>query len=70
MLKTLATAPGARSRGLGAHLADCLHDLAARHGFRQVIHALMHEENASLRHSHRFGSRLLRRYGLFEWRPE
>lgn len=70
VLKTLATSPAARALGLGAHLADRVHDLAARHGFRQVIHALMHVENASLRHSHRFGSRLLRRYGLFGWSPE
>ena len=62
--KTLAVRPDARFLGLGAHLADRLHDLAASAGFRRVVHALMHEGNASLRHSERFGGPLLRRYVL------
>ena len=65
VLKTLAVSPEARSLGLGARLADCVHDLAFSLGYSQVIHALMHVDNASVRHSERFGGVLLRRYALF-----
>jgi L-amino acid N-acyltransferase YncA len=69
ILKTWATDPGLRHTGLGAHLADEAHEWAFAQGYRRAIHALMHEDNASLNLSRRFESRLLRRYALFEWRP-
>ena len=67
VFKTLATAPWARRRGLGADLADRIHDLARQQGYREVVHALMHADNASLRLSERFGGRPFRRYGLYRW---
>jgi hypothetical protein len=68
VLKTFATVPG-RHPGLGTCLADQLHGACARKGYRAVIHALMHVENDSRRISPRFGSRLFRRYALYEWTP-
>jgi ribosomal protein S18 acetylase RimI-like enzyme len=67
VLKTLATSPCARQLGVGACLSDEVHRLAHRKGYRAVIHALMHEENESVRLSLRYGSRLYRRYALFGW---
>lgn len=70
ILKTLAAAPEARALGLGARLADELHRAACERGYRTMVHALMREDNASLRLSLRYESRLLRRYALLAWRRE
>ncbi len=61
ILKTYA----ALRPGIGAVLAGAFHDAARRLGFRTVIHALMHEDNASLRHSRLLGGAVFRRYALF-----
>ena len=34
-------------------------------GYARVVHALMHEANASVRVSDRFGGRVFRRYALW-----
>jgi hypothetical protein len=61
ILKTYATLkPGA-----GALLADTFHERARRLGFETVIHALMHEDNRSLRQSQQLGGVPFRRYALF-----
>jgi hypothetical protein len=61
ILKTYATLkPGA-----GALLADSFHERARRLGFETVIHALMHEDNRSLRQSQQLGGAPFRRYALF-----
>ena len=61
ILKTYAAAqPGA-----GALLAGAFHDNARRLGFEGVIHALMHADNESLRHSRLLGGISFRRYALF-----
>lgn len=65
VLKTLASAPGARGLGLGRALVDDIHREAARRG-QGVLHALMHVDNASKRISTRSESALFRRYALFE----
>ena len=61
ILKTYA----ALRPGVGAVLAGAFHDAARWLGFRVVIHALMHEDNASLRHSRLLGGEVFRRYALF-----
>ncbi|HTE17114.1 MAG TPA: GNAT family N-acetyltransferase, partial [Armatimonadota bacterium] len=66
VLKTLASAPEVRRLGLGAHLADEIHRIAHEKGYRAVIHALMHVSNESMRLSARYGSRVFRRYALYE----
>jgi hypothetical protein len=51
--------------GVGTILSDAFHRNALRLGFGQVIHALMHADNASLRYSALIGGRIFRRYALF-----
>ena len=63
ILKTYAVlTPGG---GTGALLAETFTDRARRLGFQTVIHALMHEDNRSLRHSDSLGGSPFRRYALF-----
>jgi len=51
--------------GVGTILADAFHKAARRLGFEQVIHALMHADNLSLRYSALTGATIFRRYELF-----
>lgn len=61
ILKTYAS----RAKGLGSVLANAFHEQVRRKGYREVIHALMHEDNLSARHSDRTGGRVFRRYALW-----
>lgn len=65
VLKTLATHPRWRNRGLGAFLTARVHEVAARRGDREVVHALMHVANASTGISGHLGGRRIRRYALY-----
>jgi len=60
ILKTYASG----LRGVGYALADYFHRAALDIGFKSVIHALMHEDNASLKSSHQHNSVTFRRYAL------
>jgi hypothetical protein len=60
ILKTYASL----RRGVGHVLADRFHRAARDAGFVDVIHALMHESNASLERSGRHGATIFRRYAL------
>jgi hypothetical protein len=51
--------------GLGSSLARRLYARAAARGYRRVIHALMHDDNLSARHSARLGATVFRRYALW-----
>lgn len=51
--------------GVGSYLADALHRRARERGFTEIIHAFMHANNRSLRHSHLLGAEVFRRYALF-----
>lgn len=65
VLKTLAVLPQYAGTGLaGVLIARGLRTARAL-GYTRVIHALMHERNASLRLSARFAGRVIRRYTLF-----
>ncbi len=64
ILKTVAVQPGRAWAGLGRVLIHEVNRMAARDGYRKVIHALMHESNASLAYSRRIASPL-RRYAVF-----
>ena len=68
VLKTLATAAGARGLGLGTYLGDEIRRLARERGYASVIHALMHAQNTSVGIS-RHTADVFRRYVLFEWTP-
>ena len=60
VLKTYASA----AHGAGRALANAFHRAIAELGYTQVIHALMHERNASLRRSGQYGATAFRRYAL------
>ncbi|MEO5931064.1 MAG: hypothetical protein ABIR47_14100 [Candidatus Kapaibacterium sp.] len=47
IIKTVVAAPDA-PRGLGTFLAEKVHAAAREHGYDEVIHALMYEENVSM----------------------
>ncbi|MEM9996797.1 MAG: GNAT family N-acetyltransferase [Bacteroidota bacterium] len=64
VIKTLAVDPRLSGRGIGSALVNRAHSLAREHGFRRVIHALMHEANPSSRISAHHGA-TIRRYALF-----
>lgn len=51
--------------GLGSSLARRFYAQAALRGYRRVIHALMHDDNLSARHSARLGADVFRRYALW-----
>ncbi len=65
VLKTLARIPGRAWAGLGTLLLAEFNRRARALGFRRVIHALMHESNASRNLSARWRARPIRRYALF-----
>jgi GNAT superfamily N-acetyltransferase len=69
VVKTVATAPGARGLGLGGHMLDLIRQRARALGGRGVIHALMHVDNFSMRMSARHRTRVFRRYALYQWTP-
>jgi hypothetical protein len=60
ILKTYASA----LRGVGHLLADTYHRRAIEMGFTDVIHALMHEDNASRASSEKHKATIFRRYAL------
>lgn len=69
VVKTLAVQRGRCQQGLGAVLVSHVHALAAGLGYRQAVHALMHEGNVSRQISRRYGQPF-RRYALFARRLE
>jgi GNAT superfamily N-acetyltransferase len=64
VIKSLAVHPAATNAGLGACLVDQCHLAAGRLGFRHAIHAMMHDDNISVRISRRT-AKVIRRYALF-----
>lgn len=64
IIKTIARAPERRYAGLGSYLAHMAHQEAATAGYKRVIHALMHDENASLVISQK-SAQVIRRYALY-----
>ena len=67
IIKTIAVLPGRENAGLGAVLAAKCQQIARTSGYRRVIHALMHEHNASLNISARY-AHIMRRYTLYQAR--
>ncbi|MEM7028139.1 MAG: GNAT family N-acetyltransferase [Chloroflexota bacterium] len=64
VFKTIAVHPDWTGIGLGALLFDSCQAQAYKRGFRRVIHAMMHETNASRKISKHYG-KTIRRYALF-----
>jgi GNAT superfamily N-acetyltransferase len=65
ILKTVAVRPEYAGRGLVAALLARAMEAARALGYTRVIHALMHEDNRSLRLSEQYGTTVMRRYTLF-----
>jgi L-amino acid N-acyltransferase YncA len=63
--KTVVTAPDCLGHGIGGVLLDELAATARQRGVREVIHALQHETNLSLKITRRHGGRVFRKYQLF-----
>lgn len=66
LLKTFGVVPGRRNGSLALALCYLMHEAAARKGYARTVHALMREDNTSLRMSRRFGGEVLKRYALYE----
>ena len=66
LLKTFGVLPTHRNGSLALALCYLMHDAAARKGYAKTVHALMREDNTSLRMSHRFGGETVKRYALYE----
>lgn len=66
LLKTFGVLPAHRNGSLALSLCHLMHDAAARKGYARTVHALMREDNTSLRMSHRFGGSVFKRYAIFE----
>ncbi|MFN8657850.1 MAG: hypothetical protein U0105_16035 [Candidatus Obscuribacterales bacterium] len=64
IVKTLARLPQRELAGLGHLLLARVHEAAQQMGFKQAIHALMHQSNNSLALSNRY-ARKFREYALF-----
>lgn len=64
IVKTLARLPERRYAGLGSYLGQLVHRQAEAQGYRTVIHALMHDDNASLTISNK-SAQTIRRYALY-----
>ncbi len=64
IVKTLARLPQRELAGLGHLLLARVHEAAQHMGFKQAIHALMHQSNNSLALSNRY-ARKFREYALF-----
>lgn len=68
IFKTMARHPSPQYKGLGNRLFVQLHQQVHALGYRRVIHAFMHQANASLQLSQRVGGHVMREYTLFQKR--
>lgn len=66
LLKTFGVLPSHRNGSLALALCYLMHEAAARKGYARTVHALMREDNTSLRMSRRFGAETFKRYALYE----
>lgn len=62
--KTLAVHPEYQGLGLGKYLMAKAESIAKEKGYQRIIHALMHQDNRSLKISYH-NARIMRRYTLF-----
>lgn len=64
IIKTVAVSPAVANAGLGGLLVGLVQRRARDRGFTRAIHALMHEQNVSLKISGHY-AQTIRRYALF-----
>jgi len=65
IIKTVAVHPGYRRHGLANWMAHRAERLAYQQGYKRAIHALIYEQNVSLKISRRHQTRKMRGYTLF-----
>ncbi len=65
IIKTIATDPDFMGQGLAGTLTQLVMQKAQKLGFKNVIHALIYSDNASLNLSHKYAQTELRHYALF-----
>lgn len=66
LLKTLGVVPGRRMGSQALALCHLFHVAAAQRGYAQTVHALMREDNTSLRMSGHRGGEPFKRYALYQ----
>ena len=64
ILKTLAVNPEYHNFGLGAVLLEEFHKTAVDKGYKNIIHALIHQSNMSGKISEKYGE-IMRKYHLY-----
>lgn len=65
IVKTIARKPEVELKGLMTAMGAALYKIAAANGYRQIIHAFIHDGNRSRKISSKFGGFPIRRYALF-----
>ena len=65
IIKTIARLPGDKWKGLTTLTADMVYTAARDKGYRHVLHAFMHQKNASVNVSKKFGGEVVRNYVLY-----
>ncbi|MBO9541809.1 hypothetical protein J7643_14560 [bacterium] len=68
LLKTFGVVPGRRQGANALALCHLFHRAAVERGYSRAVHALMRDDNTSLRMSERHGGETLKRYALYEYR--
>lgn len=68
LLKTFGVVPGRRMGSNALGLCHLFHAAAAAGGYARTIHALMRDDNVSLRMSSRRGGDRLKEYSLYEYK--
>lgn len=68
LLKTFGVVPGRRQGANALALCHLFHKAAVERGYARAVHALMRDDNTSLRMSERHGGETIKRYALYEYR--
>lgn len=65
IIKTIARHPDEKWKGMTNLLGDTIYSLAREKGYKHVLHAFMHEKNASVTVSKNFSGSVIRNYALY-----
>lgn len=65
IIKTVARYPGEKWKGMTNLTADMVYTLARDKGYKKILHAFMHENNASISISKNFNASVFRQYALY-----
>lgn len=65
IIKTIARLPGEKWKGLTTVTGDIIYSLARDKGYQHVLHAFMHQSNASVGVSKKFSGTVIRNYSLY-----